>query len=276
VNTQGQVFINIHGPVEFAMGSPEGELRREPLEPLHQHRIDRSFAVGIHEVTAEQYQRFQKHLTFDRVVCPDKTCPAGAISWLDAIEYCRWLSDQEHVPEDQQCYPPLDKIRQGDGFHPEFALPANMLSRTGYRLPTEAEWEYVCRARTSTRYYFGDDERHMSDFGWWVANSQERTWPVGNSRPNPLGLFDLEGNVHEWCQDEWGTYPMAVNGQPVSISPAEVATPDSKANQRVFRGACYRSPGRAFRSAQRYEYPLGVQYSNIGFRLARTLPAKDK
>lgn len=278
VNSQGQVFLKIRGPAEFRMGSPPDEPRREPSETQHRRRIEHSFAVSVHEVTAAQFLKFRAEMEFDPVVCPHRDCPAGSLSWLDAAAYCRWLSEQEHIPEDQMCYPAIDQIRANDGTNPGIVFPPDFLSRTGYRLPTEAEWEYVCRGNTTTRYYFGDDERHMSAFGWWIGNSEERTWPVGTLRPNLFGLFDLQGNVQEWCQDEHArdqAYPAEVNGQPVTSTTAE-QHPVQRDSQRIFRGAAYRSPGRAFRSAQRYEYPVASPYSILGFRLARSLPATER
>lgn len=265
VNSQGQIFSKIRGPVEFKMGSPADERRREPLEPLHRRRIEYSFLIGVHEVTADQFLKYRPEMEFDPIVCPDRHCPAGSLSWIDAAKYCRWLSEQENVPEDQMCYPPMDQIDVG------LVFPADFLSRTGYRLPTEAEWEYVCRGGTTTRYYFGDDERHMSEFGWWIGNSQERTWPVGGLRPNLFGLFDLQGNIQEWCQDEFADYPVEVNGQSVVAVGTELRSLGEQPT-RVVRGATYRSPGRAFRSAQRYPYHATAAFSILGFRLARSLP----
>ena len=202
VNSQGQEFLEIRGPVEFLMGSPDTEPRRDGNERQHRRRIDRSFAVGVHEVTAEQFRQYQPSYAPDPNVCVTSECPASFVSWLDCAKYCRWLSEQEGVPEQQMCYPPIAQI------HVDMVLPTDQLSRTGYRLLTEAEWEFACRGGTAeTRYFFGEDERHLSEFGWWLANSLERTWPVGLRRPNAFGLFDVEGNLHEWCQDAFGGYP---------------------------------------------------------------------
>ncbi len=264
VNSQGQEFVEIRGPVEFVMGSPEGEPRRDSNERQHRRRIDRSFTVGVHEVTAEQFHRFQPTHAMDPNVCVTPDCPASFLSWLDGAKYCRWLSEQEGVPNSQMCYPPLDQIRL------EMSLPSDQLSRTGYRMPTEAEWEYFCRGGTATRYFFGEDDRHVSEFGWWLGNSLERTWPVGLKRPNSVGLFDVEGNIHEWCQDVFDVYPNS--GQPTVAVTDEVQV--SGGSARVFRGAMYRSAVRPVRVAFRYRNSGDTGFSGTGLRVVRTIATR--
>ena len=265
VNSQGQEFLEIRGPVEFLMGSPDNEPRRDGNERQHRRRIDRSFAVGVYEVTAEQFRRFQQDYRYDPEICVTPQCPASFVSWLDTAKYCRWLSEQEKIPEDQMCYPPLDQIHLG------MDLPANQLARTGYRLPTEAEWEYFARGGSGpARFFFGEDERHLSDFGWWLNNSEDRTWPVGLLRPNPFGLFDVEGNLHEWCLPGRQDYPIA--DSPNGL--VDDSTPVLKFNTFMFRGATYRSHGRPFRAAFRYFLESDGRFSFIGFRLVRTIPSK--
>ncbi len=264
VNSQGQEFLEIRGPVEFLMGSPDNEPRRDGNERQHRRRIDRSFAVGVYEVTAEQFRRYQPSYAPDPNVCVTSECPASFMSWFDGAKYCRWLSEQEGVPDHQMCYPPSDQI------HADLVLPSDHLSRTGYRLPTEAEWEFVCRGGTATRYFCGEDERHLSEFGWWLANSAERTWPVGLRRPNPIGLFDLEGNVHEWCQDVFAEYPHPV--QPTAAVADDLSLISGPG--RVFRGATYRNAGRSLRTAFRYQLSPATNASILGFRLIRTVATK--
>lgn len=265
MNSQGQEFLEIRGPVEFLMGSPDNEPRRDGNERQHRRRIDRSIAVGVYEVTAEQFRRFQPDYHSDPEICVTPQCPASFVSWLDTAKYCRWLSEQEKIPEDQMCYPPLDQISL------EMVLPANQLLRTGYRLPTEAEWEYFARGGSGpTRYFFGEDERHLSEFGWWLNNSEDRTWPVGLLRPNAFGLFDVEGNLHEWCLPGRQDYPIA--DSPNGL--VDDSLPVLKANPFMFRGATYRSHGRPFRVAFRYFFESDGRYSFLGFRLVRTILAK--
>ncbi len=263
VNPEGQTFLEVRGPVEFDMGSPADEPQHEGGEVLQRRRIDRSFAISVNKVTAGQFHRYFPGLVLDPKICPTPDCPVVFISWLDAARYCRRLSEEEKIPEDQMCYPRVEEIRE------DMTFPADFLLRTGYRLPTEAEWEYVCRATTTTRFFFGEDERHLSDYAWWMLNSNERTQPVGRLRPNPFGLFDIVGNSHEWCQDAMDVVPVVGGDSVLAGVPAELRL--LRDTTRVLRGANYRSPARNCRSAYRFEYPPEQHYSILGFRIARTL-----
>src|SRR5262249_43587147 len=131
---------------------------------------------------------------------PDPNCPIGGVIWYEAAAYSNWLSKEEGIPEDQWCY---ETNPQGQGVK----MKEKYLHLTGYRLPTEAEWEYACRAGAVTSRYYGDSEELLRHYGWYRQNSQERTWPVGSKKPNDWGLFDLHGNVWTWCQDRMKNYP---------------------------------------------------------------------
>src|SRR5205823_2050413 len=196
VGKQGQTFAVIVGPVAYDMGAPPSE---SPDEPPLPKRIGRSFALATTPVTRAQFERFldsfKRSHAYTRTHCPEPDCPVIGMNWFNAALYCRWLSEQEGVPEDQMCFPPADRMRDG------FRLPANYLSRTGYRLPTEAEWEYACRAGAATSRFYGSSEELLGRYGWYGATSQVRTHPVGLLKPNDFGLFDMHGNVWQWCQE---------------------------------------------------------------------------
>ncbi|MBW3598906.1 MAG: formylglycine-generating enzyme family protein, partial [Planctomycetes bacterium] len=269
---EGQTLRMVRGPVTFLMGSPRDEPSREHLESQHTRRIDRSFAIGIYEVTVEEYLRFDPDYPYARDVSPTGDCPVSNMSWLGAVRYCRWLSEREGISEDQMCYPPLEQI--SESMIESMNLPADLLSRTGYRLPTEAEWEYACRSGAATRWFSGEDEQRLPNFGWSIVNSRERCWPVGSLAPNAFGLFDMMGNVHEWCQNGYPgplqDYPAADLAGPLVD---DVAEPESGLySERGFRGSSYRSSPKASRSAQRYTYPITTRFSTMGFRIARTMP----
>jgi hypothetical protein len=262
VTTEMQTMIVMRGPVSFSMGSPYSEAHRDSVESPHRRQIDRTFALGACEVTVQEFLRFRPEFEYARDASPDPNCPINKVSWYDAAQYCRWLSEREGIPEDQMCYPPIPEIRPG------LRLPDDYLSRTGYRLPTESEWEFACRAHAETSRFFGDSELMLARYDWFVVNSQERTWPVGRLRPNPFGFFDLYGNVMEWCSE-----PFAEYRRPSADPPGvyDDFPRDDSARLRVLRGASYRHTPKFMRSAKRLQYEPVTQLSIVGFRIARTL-----
>src|SRR5262249_26821550 len=148
----------ISGPVEFRMGSPDKEPDREGLigEPLHRKRIGRSFAIATKEVTVEQFLQFRPNHDYRKRRSPQPEGPIIRVSWYDAADYCNWLSKQEGIPETEWCYPK----NVGAGM----ALPQGYLTKTGYRLPTEAEWEYACRAGALTSRFYGAADDLLGEY----------------------------------------------------------------------------------------------------------------
>lgn len=186
---------------EFLMGSPVTEVDRYQgptgkNEIQHRRRIDRRFAIGAHEVTVAQFKEFRVDHDFDRTKSREPDAPTNMVSWYDAAQYCNWLSAREKIPRNEWCYDPDQKFAEG------MTLPQNYLQRTGYRLPTEAEWEYACRAGSTTARYFGETDQLLGEYGWYTKTSGDK-WmlPVGRLKPNDAGLFDMLGNVLEWCQE---------------------------------------------------------------------------
>ena len=157
MNSRGQTFVVVDGPVEFLMD--EGERARNV-------RIVRRFAVATHEVTLEQFQKFRNHRSAAGYA-PQLDCPAVGVSWFEATAYCNWLSQQEGIPTSQWCYEANDKGQYAEGMK----IPADSLQRTGYRLPTDSEWEYACRGNTTTRFSFGEPLELLPQYGWSLQNS---------------------------------------------------------------------------------------------------------
>src|SRR5208337_3479641 len=213
VNGQGQTFALIDGPVEFQMGSPPNEAGRSlDDETLHRQTIPRRLFIAAKEVTVEQFQQFVRadptHEQYgtpqnllDQYSSPKQGGPMIGVSWYAAAAYCNWLSHKENLPE---CYEPTDEGQYAEGMK----IRADALQRTGYRLPTEAEWEYGCRAGAMTSRYYGLSEKLLGQYAWYMDNTfGDQAHPCGTKLPNDLGLFDMLGNVYEWCNGRYEDYP---------------------------------------------------------------------
>ena len=258
-HSSGLTMTLIEGPVEFLMGTPPTEKSEWSGEIQHRATINRSFAIGTTEITAEQYRPYQPDVPLAASERPAKDCPITFAAWYDGEKFCRWLSEREKIPESEMCYPPVEQIRPG------MMLPANYLERTGYRLPTEAEWEYACRSGSTTVRFFGLSSELLPRYAWYVRNSNEQAWPVGSLMPNDLGLFDVYGNVVEWCQDTFA------DDYDKSPGKSELDRTVDVSHERLQKGGAFTQISSGIRSAARSWTAPDIKSSRTGFRIARTI-----
>jgi formylglycine-generating enzyme required for sulfatase activity len=249
----------------FTMGSPVDEEGSSDDERQHEVTISKDFYLGAFEVTQAQYLKImksnpsyfqgksveqripaKKHPITGRTIEEAKIIPADSsnhpieqVSLLNAARFCKLLSE----------------------------LREEKKAGRVYRCPTEAEWEYACRAGSKTKYSFGDDESKLGEFAWFFLNSDSQTHPVGKKKPNAWGLYDMHGNVWEWCSDSYGDYPKE-----------KVTDPDytSFSSGRVNRGGSYRNNAERCRAAGRDQYPASSAISSLGFRVALSVPELSK
>lgn len=238
-----------------------GEL--EPGNPLHEVKISRSFLVSITEVTQQQWKATMKTSPWakDRSTPRGDKYPAVWISWEDAVKFCNQLSIKEGR---HPCY----TIKEGSlrPIHLDFKGIEVEYDKmgTGYRLPTEAEWEYFCRAGARTTFHHGDDIDNLSKHAWyWTADQKSKDLSlhlVGQKKANAWGLFDVHGNAWEWCQDGFGDYESRPNA--LTLDPIGVDSP-----YRVYRGGGWWSRANRCGCAHRNGKLKEISCDNIGFRV---------
>lgn len=213
----------------FMMGSGTEEEADEDEQPQHQVTLSRPFYLQTTPVTQGQWHQVMgENPSFFRECGED--CPVEHVSWEEVQEFIEKLNRMEGTDQ--------------------------------YRLPTEAEWEYACRAGSTGSFCFGDDEAELEKYAWYEKNSETSTHPVGLLKASPWGLHDVHGNVYEWCQDWYGQYP-----------PGPVTDPEgpSSGEYRVLRGGSWNGDAEDLRSAYRLRFSPGYRYNHIGFRVAKNL-----
>lgn len=237
------------------MGTPEDEPGRSPNETQHEVTLTRGFYLAETEVTQAQWVLVMGSNPSQFSGCDD--CPVEQVSWYDAVDYCNARSRQE----DRR---PVYAV---DGESVSWDQDAN-----GYRLPTDAEWEYACRDGTTTPYYNGDIaeldcgvEPSLTQIGWYCGNNTPYGLKeVGQKIPNAWGLYDMSGSVHERC---WDWYALDYPADPVT----DPVGPDSGWG-RVYRGGGWFSYARYCRSASRFHYSPESVNPYVGFRVAMWAP----
>ena len=266
VNSQGQTFAVIGGPVDFLMGSPPWMAPVPENERPHRRIIRHRFAISTKEVTVGQYMEYLREkpgggeYEIDRS-SPVPTGPINGTSWYDAAGFCNWLSRKEGLP---QCYEPNAAGEYAQGMK----VPVDVLRRKGYRLPTEAEWEYSCRAGTQTTRYYGHSEQLVPRYSWYVFSAQEHAWPCGTLMPNDLGLFDMLGNLTEWCHSRDLLYEPDRDGS-IEDETNFFGTIGSNTSL-MLRGGCFLNFPSLLRSGYRFRSSPGYHSTVYGFRIAIT------
>lgn len=210
-------------------------------QPIHTVNLD-SFMMSVTEITQEKYESLMgnnpSYLNGDNL-------PVEQVSWEDAVKFCNRLSKLHGL---ELCYD-------------EYTLECDFI-KDGYRLPTEAEWEYACRAGTTTKYYTGDDENDLKSAGWYSSNSHNTSHLVGQKEPNTWGLYDMHGNVQEWCNTWLGSYSSQHVHNPIG---------DKAGYFRVIRGGFYGGWLFYCRAAYRNGFSTRRRDKFIGFRVVSSI-----
>jgi formylglycine-generating enzyme required for sulfatase activity len=218
----------------FLMGSSQGNVNELPV---HEVTISRPFAIASTEVTQSQWKEVMGTEPWKgkSSVTEGSDYPATYISWEDATEFCRRLS----------------------------ARREELAAGRVYRLPTEAEWEYACRASRNTEYHFGNGALMLENFAWYASNTGQSPEPVGKKEPNAWGMYDMHGNVWEWCSDWYGEYPRSAVVDPAVLNDG---------SNRVYRGGSWDFNAAFCRSASRNFSTPDYRSYILGFRVALSLP----
>lgn len=238
----------------FQMGSPKTEAERKSDESEHTVTLSKPFLIGVHEVTQSEFRRIMGNEETGRAAFKGPSRPMDNVTWETAGEFCRRLSQ----------------------------VPAESSAGRKYRLPTEAEWEYACRAGTQSTFHFGESlsaEQANFNGAYPYGDAADgaylrRTTDVGSYKPNEFGLFDMHGNVAEWCSDfydreyYYDSPEKDPKGPPVGVTQTGFTT-KSGATKYYYsvRGGCWLDDARACRSACRFKAMPEINYRLIGFRV---------
>jgi formylglycine-generating enzyme required for sulfatase activity len=233
---------------KFVMGSPAAEMERDPEELQHEVTISKPFYMGVYEVTQKEYEKVvaKNPSHFKKV---ESDMPVDQVRWSEVVDFCSRLSNN------------ADERKAG----------------RVYRLPTEAEWEYACRAGTKTTFHFGDAlSSKQTNFdgnfpfgGAAKGPNLQKPAKVGSYEPNPWGLYDMHGNVAEWCSDWYDPdyYKKSPAADPKGPAKGVVSTGFAKDYFRVLRGGCWLDEAPACRAAYRFRLQSTEPYRLVGFRV---------
>lgn len=237
-NSIGMQLVRIPAGT-FTMGSPMEEVGRLANETPHEVTLTKSYFLGVYEVTQDQYEKVMgSNPNGFRGSKNPKETAVEDVSWTKAVSFCKRLSE----------------------------IPEEKAAGREYRLPTEAEWEYACRAGSTTSYSFGETAESLGAYAWFKGNSGSKIHRVGEKQANRWGLYDMHGNVWEWCEDRFEIYPTGASTDPKG---------PSEGSFRVYRGGCWYHGAGGCRSASRYENLPDNRLYNQGFRVALSPSVKQ-
>ncbi len=230
--------------------TPEGHVMVR-LDGTKEPGIGRVFEICATEVTVKQYLTFLPHKYYNQEQAPTFDCPVNLVKWPEVLNYCNWLSGQQGLSSDQFCIPAGLSDEQLLEEHPDPLKP-------GYRPPTRAEWAFACRAGTQSKWFLGSDPKLMIHYAWcWDGSTNAIPYdailtighPVGTVQPNELGVFDLLGNVQEWCADH----------------------PSDSPSKRYILGGAHHYTPQQFEVQSELSTPTNTEFNRFGFRIARTI-----
>ncbi len=262
---EGPAFVSVQPSNFFWMGSTLDEIGRDESEELHEVLLTQPFSMQATEVTQEQWREVMGNNPSNFTSQCGGTCPVEQVNWWDALAYLNALSQREGL---EQCYrlegcsgtPGLDYACSDVAFRG--------LACTGFRLPTESEWEFAARAGAGTAFYNGPIEEGgcqefaLTNIAWYCGTSQTRTHAVGQKMPNAFGLHDMLGNAWEWVWDRHGPYPTGLTDDPLG---------PEQGNFRIVRGGGWNDPASSCRTSKRGANRPEDKSADLSFRAVRTL-----
>ncbi|WP_213699144.1 SUMF1/EgtB/PvdO family nonheme iron enzyme [Acetomicrobium sp.] len=258
-SVQEKIMVLVEGGT-FTMGDTWGGGENDE-KPTHKVTFTYDFYIGKYETTFDEYDAFcsatGKSKPNDQGWGRGQR-PVISVSWWDAIAYCNWLSEKEKLPK---AYDNNGNLLDKDG-----KVTTDPSKVVGYRLPTEAEWEYAARGGNKSKGYKYSGSDNVGDVAWYDSNSQSKTHEVGTKAPNELGLYDMSGNVYEWCSDWYGGYSSSAQTNPYK------STVSYLGSARVGRGGGWDSIATNALVARRHTISPAGTYDCLGFRICRTVP----
>jgi serine/threonine protein kinase/formylglycine-generating enzyme required for sulfatase activity/tetratricopeptide (TPR) repeat protein len=272
INSVDQTMVTLRANGGVTLGSPSWETGRADTEIQYSIPELPAFAIAATETTVAQFNLFLESqqarevygtnsLKHSLQYAPEPNCPIVSVRYIDAIRFCQWLNEHEGLSKNQWTYPDIWSAELA-----RFSLPDDFFQRTGYRLPTAAEWEYAARGGSLESRYFGTSDELLHLFEWSQSNSNDRTQAVGTRSPNPFGLFDMLANARELVHDPYTSRPYAQ--MPANVDELSILT-----TNHTTRGGSFTSRPREARAAARHMLNASSRHFSMGFRVAQTASA---